>query len=210
MAARNRIDLLGGTAAKPSERLAAHERGATSTDPRVRADAARGLALLAKTGAVPAVRAVKRIAPLIADPDLEVRLVAAGALASLDAVAWAPKLHAIVLEALRQEEIPDALPRATGQLVAFGDAALTSSLRGAAEAIVRDAPGSPRVDAAASVLGALASAGDRDALRPLIAVLSDPLRANQQTAALMLGRIRLPAAAEALKRWRAQWAKVNK
>lgn len=203
MAARNRIDLLTGSLASPAERLAAHARGLAAADPRVRADSARGLSLMAKTGALPASRAVTLVEPLLGDPDLEVRLASAGALAGIDAVGWAPKLHAALLEALRETDAPDSLRRAASQLVAFGDSGLTTSLRAAAEAIVRDAAGTLRVTTAVLTLGALAGAGDREALRPLIAALSDPSRENQQIAAMMLARIRRPEAADALARWRA-------
>lgn len=151
----------------------AYGRAIGSPWPVVRAISAHGLAALTAAGAMDGINAGAAIGVLLDDPADFVQDSAARALAQVDPLAAAPRLHARALAALEHGVEPRSAREAVAQLADIGARPFLASLRARAESIAFDDRVSARRSCAAGVLGELAAAGDTAALRPLRALLAD-------------------------------------
>lgn len=145
------------------------QAGLASSWPVLRAVSAHGLA--ATAAGEPAAGAA--IAPLVDHPDRTVRSAAARALATVDPVAAAPRLHARAVAALTDARFPSEAAEYAAQLCEIGTESLLADLASRARSQALDAGEPVARAAAAAVLGELAAAGLASARRPLRTLLSD-------------------------------------
>lgn len=173
----------------------AFRAGLTSAWPVVRAVSAHGFAAIAATGAPGAGDA---LASLVDHPDGTVRSAAARALASVDPLAAAPRIHARAVETLDAHDAHDAAEYAA-QLSGIGDESLLGDLLARASSKVFDDSRAAARVCAAAVLGELAAAGRNDAVRPLRTLLGDRAEEVRAAAVDALRRAACDEARESLR-----------
>jgi len=152
----------------------AYRRGLSSPWPVMRAVSAHGIAALSAAGSMGADHAGAAIEELLSDPADYVQHSAARALAKVDPLAAAPRLHERALAALERGREPREARETAAALAELGPSELLDSLRTRAMALAFDARDNGRRAIAAASLGELCAAGDAAAIRPLRALLAEP------------------------------------
>lgn len=192
----SRLNLLeGAKGARVPARTSYVERLA-SPSVTARIEAAQGIARLVLRGDVPREEGQAILTAHAADPAFPVQLAVAVALAQIDPVAHAPRLASRLVASLAQTVEQRRLVAAARVFLAMADEDLVARVREAAEATARS--GTAQAEGAAWLLGELAAHGDGSAIRPLVALLSDPRVALRAAAAWGLGRSSRPEAFDAM------------
>lgn len=185
-------------AEKRDELLSAFKEGLSAPWPVLRAISAHGVAAV---GGADALRAAESAAVLVlVDHDDElVRDAALHAIAAIDPLGAATRLHAHAVAALRNDAHRHVASRRAADLVATGNDDLLRALSERSIAVAIDgAEGHSRANAAA-ILGELAAFGDGDALRALRTLVTRVDDEGLRVCAIMaIGASRRPEALEAV------------
>lgn len=152
----------------------AYQKGLSSPWPVVRAVSTQGIAALAASRLLETPEAGAAVGPLLGDPADYVRKNAARALARIDPLGAAPRLHARAIEAVETGASTREAGEAAAQLVDVGEASLLASLRERATALAIDARDLSIRARAIAALGEIAASGDAEAVRALRAILAEP------------------------------------